>query len=102
MEVLEKIEKLRKERNWSIYQLANEAGLTQSTLSNMLNRGTCPTIDTLNKICSALDISLAEFFDDNQNQIYANKTEIDLISKYRALSNKEKEAIKSLIDTLYK
>ena len=32
MEVLEKIEKLRKEKGWSINYLAMESGLTQSTL----------------------------------------------------------------------
>ena len=35
MEVLEKIEKLRKERGWSINNLAMEALLTQSTLNNL-------------------------------------------------------------------
>lgn len=100
MNVLEKIEKLRKERKWSIYQLANEAGLTQSTLSNMFARGTCPTIDTLEKICSAFGISLSEFFDDDQNKIYTNKNEVSLINGYRSLTDKEKQAVLQLINTL--
>ena len=35
MEVLEKIERLRKERGWSKNNLAMEAFLTQSTLNNL-------------------------------------------------------------------
>ena len=100
MKVLEKIESLRKERNWSIYQLANESGLTQSTLTNMFKRGTCPTIDTLEKICSAFGVSLSEFFDDNQEKIYANRKEIDFINKYRSLNDNEKKAVSQLINTL--
>ena len=35
MDVLEKIDKLRKERGWSVNYLAMEAELTQSTLNNL-------------------------------------------------------------------
>ena len=38
MDILERITELRKERNWSVYKLADEAGLTQSTLANMFTR----------------------------------------------------------------
>lgn len=51
MNVLEKVRKLQEERGWPTYKLAYEADLTQSTLSNMFARGTCPTVDTLNKKC---------------------------------------------------
>ena len=40
MEVLEKIEMLRKEKGWSINYLAMESGLTQSTLNNLYSRKT--------------------------------------------------------------
>ena len=44
MEVLEKIEKLRKERGWSINNLAMEALLTQSTLNNLYARKAEPKL----------------------------------------------------------
>ena len=46
MEVLEKIEKLRKERGWSINNLAMEALLTQSTLNNLYARKAEPKLST--------------------------------------------------------
>lgn len=102
MNVLEKVKRLQEERGWSTYKLAYEAGLTQSTLSNMFARGTCPTVDTLEKICDAFGISLAEFFEEDGYKAHVSNEELELLQKYRALTNKEKEAVKSMIDALFK
>ena len=101
MNVLEKIKKLQVERGWSTYKLAYEAGLTQSTLSNMFARGTCPTVDTLEKICEAFGISLAEFFESDEKKAHVSKEELELLNKYRALTDKEKDAVKSMINALF-
>lgn len=100
MNVLEKVRKLQEERGWSTYKLAYEAGLTQSTLSNMFTRGTCPTVDTLEKICEAFGISLAEFFESDNRKAHVSKEELELLNKYRALTDKEKDAVKSMINAL--
>ena len=102
MNVLEKVKKMQSERGWSTYKLAYESGLTQSTLSNMFARGTCPTVDTLEKICEAFGISLSEFFEDNEKKSYLSKEESELIKKYRTLTDKEKEAVNSMVNALYK
>ena len=101
MNVLEKVKKLQDERGWSTYKLAYEAGLTQSTLSNMFARGTCPTVDTLEKICDAFGISLSEFFEEGDRKAYVSKEELEFLRKYRALTNKEKDAVKSMINALF-
>ena len=100
MNVLDKIKKMQAERGWSTYKLAYESGLTQSTLSNMFARGTCPTVDTLEKICDAFGISLSEFFEENEKKAHLSKDELNLINKYRALNEKEKDAVNSMINAL--
>ena len=102
MRVLEKIKKLQQERGWSTYKLAYESGLTQSTLSNMFARGTCPTVDTLEKICDAFGITLSEFFETNESKIYVSKEELTLLNQFRTLNEKEKAAVKSTVATLSK
>ena len=71
MNVLEKIDKLRKERGWSINNLAMEAMLTQSTVNNLYNRKNEPKLSTLTALCNAFGITLSEFFaeetDDTEN-----------------------------------
>ena len=102
MNVLDKIKKLQQERGWSTYKLAYESGITQSTLSNMFARGTCPTVDTLQKICEAFGISLSEFFEESERKSYVSKDEQDMLNRFRALDDKEKDAVKSMIAALSK
>ena len=102
MNVLEKVKKMQEERGWSTYKLALESGLTQSTLSNMFARGTCPTVDTLEKICDAFGISLSEFFEESDRKTHVSKEELEMLRKYRALTDKEKDAVKSMINALFK
>lgn len=102
MNVLEKIKRLQDIRGWSTYKLAYEAGLTQSTLSNMFARGTCPTVDTLEKICEAFGISLSEFFEEGQNKTHVSDEEYELLNRYRALDDREKGVVASTINALSK
>ena len=50
----------------TINKLAIESGLTQSTLSSIINTGSNnPTLATVAKICAGLKISVRDFFDDD-------------------------------------
>jgi transcriptional regulator with XRE-family HTH domain len=100
MEVLKKIDLLRQERGWSIYRLAQEAGLTQSTVSNMYARKTIPSIQTLESICSAFEITLSQFFSEGEGSEVLNEKEKKLISQYRQLDEQKKKAVSDLVDSL--
>lgn len=63
-EIGEKIEKLRKERNMSQYQLAMEAGLSTSYIPDLEKGLKCPTVETLDSICYALNVTLCDFFSE--------------------------------------
>lgn len=98
MDVLERINALRKERGWSIYRLADEAMLTQSTLSNMFTRKTMPSLYTLNQICEAFGITMSEFFNDGVEV----SEETRLLSIFRELDEKDRRTILSLAEVLRK
>lgn len=100
MDILARIEELRKKKGWTMYKLGNEAGLTPSTLANMYSRGTSPSIGTLSAICAALGISMAEFFNDTP--LLQTDDEAILIAKYRKLTDKQKNAVKVIIEEMNK
>ena len=50
MDILKRIVDLRKERNWTEYQLAEQSGLTQSTISSWYRKNMLPTIPSLTKL----------------------------------------------------
>lgn len=97
MNVIERIHQLRKERGWSVNNLAMEAGLTQSTLSSMLGRNSPPKIETLISLCNAFGITLAQFFSDKEDMEIVTKEEKELIALYRRLPNDKKQALIELI-----
>lgn len=62
IDVLERITYYRKQKNWTEYQLAENSGLTQSTISSWYRKNMYPTIPSLEKICNAFGITLSQFF----------------------------------------
>lgn len=99
MDINKKIEELRFQRGWSMYELAQEAGITQSTLTSMMKRGNPPKIDTLGCICEAFGITLAQFFMEDEELEVLSKTEKELISVFRKIPEIKQKA---LIDLLKK
>lgn len=57
------LEKQMNLRGWTKYRLAKEAGIGQSTLHEILSgKKTSPNANTLSKLASALEVSVDEFF----------------------------------------
>ena len=99
MDINKKIENMRFQRGWSMYELAQEAGITQSTLTSMIKRGNPPKIDTLECICEAFGITLAQFFMEDEKLEFLSKNEKELVSLFRNMSEVKQQA---LIDLLKK
>ena len=98
MDINKKINDLCNERGWSIYTLSLEAGVTQSTINSMFQRGNPPKIETLQCICDAFGITLSQFFLDDEQVEVLTQNEKKLISSFRKLSEKKKQALLNLID----
>lgn len=97
MTIAEKIDALRLERGWSINYLAMEAMLTQSTINNMFNRKTEPTISTLRAICGAFGITLSEFFEEEEKSSDINT---ELYRRINTLSTEQKEALLTILKSI--
>ncbi len=98
MDILKKIDCLREEKGWSIYKLAEEANISQSTLSNMFIRKTLPSISTLELICKAFNLTLSKFFADEEE--ISNIETKEMISNFNKLNDKNKQAVSKLIKDL--
>ena len=62
VEVHNRINDLANERGLSPYELAKRSNMALSSLYNMFQRGTMPKIDTLEKLCNGMNITLSDFF----------------------------------------
>ena len=102
MNILKKINKLRIDRNWSVYRLSVESGISQSTLTNMFNRETLPSITTLECLCNAFGITMSEFFKDENDNTNPSAEESELLALYNSLSKPEKESTLVLLRAISK
>lgn len=74
-----RIRQLMAERGWTIYRLAQESGLSQTTISNIFKRNNQPSLPTVNAICDACGITLAQFFTENDNIVYRLRRTLSVI-----------------------
>ena len=64
-DILGRIDRERLARGWSEYTLAENSGLTQSTLSTWRRRNLQPNVTSIEKICHGLGITLSQFFEED-------------------------------------
>ena len=90
-----------KKNNLSINRLAELSNIRQSTLNNIINRGTIPRIDTIQAICEGLHISVKDFFDfppynEIKNNEDSKNSQNELTQKMDILNKKLVEMEKEL------
>lgn len=91
MDTHSRLRQLMAERGWTAYRLAKESGLSESTLANIFKRNTVPSISTLESVCSAFGISLAQFF--AEGDIVELTPELkELFDNWVALAPEQKQA----------
>lgn len=84
---------------WTEYRLAKESGLSHSTIANMFRRNNAPTLPTLEAICAAFHISLAEFFSDGEASDLTDEQR-ELFAKWRTLTPEQKKALLQLMSVI--
>lgn len=98
--ISQRITKLCDQRNWSYYRLSKEAGFEQSTLKSISKEKNMPSLYTLEKICTAFDITISDFFDDEIFQT-ENKSQT-FLKLWKELDSNDKEKVLIYIAGLLK
>lgn len=96
MDTHSKLRQLMAERGWTAYRLAKESGLSESTLANIFKRNTVPSISTLESVCSAFGISLAQFFAESDMVELTSELK-ELFDKWVSLTPEQKQAVLQMI-----
>lgn len=100
MNVLDRILQLRMERGWSEYRLAEESGIAQTTISSWFRKQISPSIPSLEKICGAFHITLAQFFSFDDTFPDLTATQYELLHQFSRLSVPQQEALIALLKVL--
>ena len=84
----EKIKEIRRSKKISQERLAEMISMNHRTINRIENCHTMPTLETLDKIATALEVNLSDFF---QTQTLKSRKEIikDILNILNRLSDKE-------------
>lgn len=99
-DILSAITKYREERGWSEYQLAEQSGLPQSTISSWYRKNMIPTVSSLDKICTAFGITLSQLFAEEDMMLSVTESQKKLLECWAKLSIEQQDAVLNLIKTM--
>ena len=99
--ILQKLDKLRKEKGISIFKLTELAGLSENTIYNWYNKGSQPSLEALQAVCDVLNISLSCFFAENINESISAQEE-ELLTLFRSLDSAQKVLCMQILTELSK
>lgn len=89
--VNKRILELCKQKEWTEYRLSKETKIPNSSINAMLKNNHMPTIYNLQKICSAFQITLSQFFDSN---LFQQETKTQLYTAlWNQLSQSDQEKV---------
>lgn len=91
MDAQKRIKQLMEERGWTDYRLAKEANLSHSTITNVFKRNNAPTLPTLEVICRAFGITLAQFFAEGGEAVEITDEQRELFCKMEYTHRKAKK-----------
>ena len=94
--VQDRLNELLKKQGLSRYKLAKQSGIPEETLTNIFTRGSIPTIATLELICKGLNITLSQFFAENDMIEYTPEFK-ELYEEWIFLTPKQKDLTLELI-----
>lgn len=100
IDILGRITQQRLSRNWTEYQLAQRSGIPQSTISSWYRKKMLPTLPSLEKICSAFDMTMAQFLSESNGLTEITSDQKELLNGWELLTSTQKKAFLSLINSI--
>lgn len=99
-DILAVITAYRTARGWTEYQLAERAGLPQSTISSWYRKNMVPTVPSLEKICGAFGITLSQLFAEGDAPVVLTESQKRLLEHWDRLNPAQQEAVLGLMEKL--
>jgi len=93
-----RIKEIRKSKNITASMLADQIGVAQSFISGIENGNKKCSLETLDSICTCLDISLAGFFREDAPELEPELKR--LLAASKNLTSQQRELITKFFETL--
>lgn len=99
-ELYDKVDALRLEKGWSIYELAMKAGIAPTTIYNWRDRLSSPTLSLLDAVCFAFGISVVDFIMNGDELTALTDEQKEVICLWNKLTDEQKKLITNLMKSM--
>ncbi|MCQ4862739.1 helix-turn-helix domain-containing protein [Pseudoflavonifractor phocaeensis] len=99
-DILDAITKHREARGWTEYQLAEQSGLPQSTISSWYRKGMLPSLASLEKICIAFGIPISQIFAESDDLTSLTSKQKELLEHWSCLTKEQQDILFKLIEIM--
>lgn len=93
MDIGKRLKEIRKVKNISIYKLSKESQVSETHIRNLERGIKSATVETLEMLVSNLNMTMSEFFNENDDISYLTSSEKILLDYYRTLPDETATAV---------
>lgn len=95
MDIGKRLKSIRNAKNISTYKLAEMTGITQPVISKLENGNRKADFDIIEKICDALEITLIDFFNVNDQEM--SPEYLELLNNAKELAPEQLKILNDII-----
>ncbi len=100
MDIGKRLQEIRKCKHISVYRLSQISEVSEGHIRNLESGKKSATVTTLEMLVHSMDMTLSEFFNEDDRCTYLTKREKKLLQCYRALPDETAEALTKFCETL--
>ncbi len=100
MNIMERIDELCKKHNISKYRLSQITGISQSAFSKMARQQSTLSLETIQRICDAFGISVAQFFSNSGEYPDLSEQQKKLLQSWALLDEKKRDYALLMIEKM--
>lgn len=100
--IAKRINELCEMQGISKYQLAKQSGISESSISNLINRHSDPQCSTINKICDGFGITMSQFFLNNEKRCDLTAEQQNILNLWDTLESNDKKLVEAYIEGIKK
>ena len=90
---------LCKKRDMSKYRLSQLTGISQSSIGKIIAKESLPTMPTVEKICDALGVTMAQFFAGMDVPVSLSESQQEVLNIWNNLDEKEQNVVIQMLRT---
>lgn len=95
--IANRINELCEKQKISKYQLAKRSGLSESSISNLINRHRDPQCMTISKICDGFGITLSQFFQVEGKRYDLSPEQNHVLDIWESLTDNDRQLVEAYI-----